>query len=239
MSFDWTRISDDPNNRAAKAEARALLPLLRRVHTDTDLTGFVEKSVAGKRVLDIGVVSHSARYFDEPGWRHGRIHRAAGYCLGLDILEPLVAELNGRGFNVRCVDATSEFDLGERFDSVFIGDVMEHVDNPSALLLFAKRHLSRGGRILAATPNPFSRKFVRQFFREGVVVVNLDHMAWFTPTMALELSRRIGLRLEAYHLVKPISGIGGAAKKLAWRLGVSPIEYSFPDYLFEFSLAED
>lgn len=239
MNFDWTRISDDPNNRRAKTEMRALLPLLRKVHTDTDLTGFVESVVAGKRVLDIGVVSHSARYFDEPGWRHGRIHKAAAYCLGLDILEPLVAELNRRGFNVRCVDATSAFDLGERFDTVFIGDVMEHVDNPSALLLFAKRHLSTGGRIFAATPNPFSRKFVRQFFREGVVVVNLDHMAWFTPTMALEISRRVELRLAAYHLVKPVGGISGAFKKLAWRLGVSPIEYSFPDYLFEFSLPQD
>lgn len=239
MEFDWTRISDDPNNRAAKAEVRALLPLLRQVHTDTDLTGFVVRAVAGKRVLDIGVVSHSARYFDEPGWRHGRIHRAAGYCLGLDILEPLVAELNQRGFNVRCVDATSELDLGERFDAIFIGDVMEHVDNPSALLRFAKRHLASEGRIFAATPNPFSRKFVRQFLRQGVVVVNLDHMAWFTPTMALEISRRIGLRLAAYHLVKPVGGIGGAIKKLAWRLGVSPVEYSFPDYLFEFSLPQD
>lgn len=239
MNFDWTRISDDPNNSAAKTEVRVLLPILRKVHTNTDLTGFVEKAVAGKRVLDIGVVSHSARYFEQPGWRHGRIHRAAAYCLGLDILEPLVAELNRRGFNVRCVDATSSLDLGERFDTVFIGDVMEHVDNPSALLLFAKRHLSAGGRIFAATPNPFSRKFVRQFFRQGVVVVNLDHMAWFTPTMALEISRRIGLRLTAYHLVKPMGGISYAAKKLAWRLGVSPIEYSFPDYLFEFSLAEE
>jgi glycosyltransferase involved in cell wall biosynthesis/SAM-dependent methyltransferase len=239
MDFDWTRISDDPNNRAAKAEVRILLPLLRKVHTDTDLTGFVERAVAGKRVLDIGVISHSARYFDEPGWRHGRIHKAAGYCLGLDILEPLVAELNGRGFNVRCVDATSELDLGERFDTVFIGDVMEHVDNPSALLRFARRHLTTGGRIFAATPNPFSRKFVRQFFRQGVVVVNLDHMAWFTPTMALEISRRVGLRLTAYHLVKPIGGISGVLKKLAWCLGVSPIEYSFPDYLFEFSPREE
>ena len=40
MSFDWTRISDDPNNSQAKAEARALLPGLRQVHSDSDLTGF-------------------------------------------------------------------------------------------------------------------------------------------------------------------------------------------------------
>ena len=238
MKFDWTHISDDPNNGQAKAEAVQLLRRLRRIHTDINLNGFIKRIVADRSVLDIGVVSHSKRYFDQPDWRHGLIHTAARRCLGLDILEPLVVELNQRGFNVRCVDATSDIDLGERFDVVFIGDVMEHVDNPSALLRFAKRHLAVGGRIYAATPNPFSRKFVRQFLRRGVVVVNLDHMAWFTPTMALEIGRRVGLDLAAYHLVKPVTGVGGAIKKMAWRLGLSPVEYSFPDYLFEFVLSE-
>lgn len=238
MNFDWTRISDDPNNRQARAEMAVLLPRLRQVHTDADLTGFVERAASGRRLLDIGVVSHSARYFDEPGWRHGRLARVAEYCLGLDILEPLVGELNARGFNVRCVDATSAIDLGERFDVVFIGDVMEHVDNPSALLRFAGRHLAPGGRIFAATPNPFSRKFVRQFFRQGVIVVNLDHLAWFTPTQAYEIARRIGLEMKAYHLIKPASGLSLALKRLSWRLRVAPIEYSFPDYLFEFALPQ-
>ncbi len=235
MTNDWTKISDDPNNSKAKAAVRALLPRLRQVHTDTDLTGFVQRAASGKRVLDIGVVSHSARYFDDPGWRHGPIAKAAAYCLGLDILEPLVKELQDRGFNVRCADATSSEDLGERFDVVFIGDVIEHVDNPSALLRFGARHLAPGGQLLVATPNPFSRKFIRQFFRQGVMVVNLDHMAWFTPTMALELARREGLEFKAYHLLKPMGGFRLALKKLSWRLGLRPVEYSFSDYLFEFS----
>lgn len=238
-TYDWTRLSDDPNHRQAKAAVRALLPRLRKVHTDTDLTGFVAAASQGRRVLDIGVVSHSARYFDDPDWRHRRIRAAAGYCLGLDILEPLVNELNARGFNVRCVDATSDADLGERFEVVFIGDVIEHVENPAALLRFARRHVAPGGRILVATPNPFSRKFVRQFFRQGVMVVNLDHLAWFTPTMALELARRTGLRFSAYHLVKPIGAAAMALKRLAFRLRLQPVEYSFPDHLFEFSLPDE
>jgi SAM-dependent methyltransferase len=232
---DWTSVSDDPNDARAKAAVRALLPRLRQVHTDTDLTGFVAEAGRGRRVLDIGVVSHSARYFDDPNWRHGRIHDAAGYCVGIDILAPLVDELNTRGFNVRCVDATSDADLGERFDLVFIGDVVEHVENPSALLRFAARHLAPGGRLLVATPNPFSRKFVRQFFKQGLMVVNLDHLAWFSPTMALELGRRTGLRLAAYHLVKPMAGLSLSLKRLAWRFGWTPVEYSFPDHLFEFA----
>lgn len=231
--LDWTTVSDDPNNRDAKNAVRAWLKTAQRVHTDNDLLGHIESLVRGKRVLDIGVVSHSARYFDLPDWRHGRIHQAAGYCVGIDILEPLVKELNERGFNVRCVDATSETDMGERFDVVFIGDVVEHVDNSVLLLKFAARHLAPGGSLYVTTPNPFSRKFFRQFKREGVMVVNLDHVAWITPTLAMELARRAGIALAAYHLVKRFSPVALAVKRLiGWRL--EPVEYSFPDYLYEF-----
>lgn len=232
--LDWTTVSDDPNNRDAKSAVRAWLKSAQRVHTGNDLLGHIETLVQGKRVLDIGVVSHSARYFDLPDWRHGRIHRAAGYCVGIDILEPLVAELNQRGFNVRCVDATSEADLGERFDVVFIGDVVEHVDNAVLLLKFAARHLAPGGRLFVTTPNPFSRKFFRQFKRDGVMVVNLDHVAWITPTLAMELARRAGIALTAYHLVKRFTPLALAVKRLVgWRL--EPPEFSFPDYLYEFA----
>ena len=231
--LDWTTVSDDPNNRDAKAAVRSWLKATQRVHTGNDLLGHIETLVRGKRVLDIGVVSHSARYFDLPDWRHGRIHKAARYCVGIDILEPLVNELNKRGFNVRCVDATSDADLGERFDVVFIGDVVEHVDNAVLLLRFAARHLAPGGSLYVTTPNPFSRKFFRQFKREGVMVVNLDHIAWITPTLAMELARRAGIALAAYHLVKRFSPVALMVKRLiGWRL--EPVEFSFPDYLYEF-----
>lgn len=230
---DWTTYSDDPNNREAKAAVRAWLPTIRRIHVDRDLNEFIAQLVSARRVLDIGVVSHSARYFDQPEWRHGRIARAAAYCLGIDILEPLVAELNGRGFNVRCVDATSATDLGERFEVVFIGDVLEHVDNPVALLSFACRHLAPGGKLYAATPNPFSRKFLRQFRQaNGALVTNLDHVSWITPTLAMELARRSGLELSGYHLVKRIAPMNRMLKALAWRW--VPPEYSFPDFVYEF-----
>ena len=236
-ALDWTRVSDDPNSSAAKAAVREWLAQARRLHLDCDVLGFAEALVRGKRVLDIGVVSHSARYFDQASWRHGRISRAAAYCLGLDILAPLVDELRGRGFNVRCVDATSDEDLGERFEIVFAGDVIEHVDNAVALLRFAGRHLAPGGRLYVTTPNAFSRKFYRQFRREGVMVTNLDHVAWISPTMALELGRRAGVRLEAYHLAKPYAGLNRALHQLVWRF--TPAEYAFPEFVYEFHRAAD
>jgi 2-polyprenyl-3-methyl-5-hydroxy-6-metoxy-1,4-benzoquinol methylase len=231
-SPDWTTFSDDPNNNGAKAAVRAWLPTARRVHDDIDMSAFIENLVRGKTVLDVGVAAHSLSYIERPDWRHGIIRRAAAHCLGIDILAPLVKELAARGFNVRCVDATSEDDLGERFDVVFIGDVIEHVNDVVALLRFAARHLAPSGRIYATTPNPFSRKFIRLFFRERMIVTNLDHVTWITPTMAMEVARRAGLRLFAYHFAKRYAPITRILHRIAWRF--SPVDYAFPDFIYEF-----
>ncbi len=232
-AIDWTRLTDDPNSAYAKEAVHAYLLSVRRVHTDVGLLEFIESLVVGRSVLDIGVAAHSARYLDQPEWRHGRIVKRAHRCVGVDILEELVKELNGRGFNVVCADATSDADLGERFEVAFIGDVLEHVNDPTRLLRFAARHLERGGRIFASTPNPFSRKFYRRFRRDGTAIANLDHVGWITPTQALELGRRAGIALAAYHLVKRYSPAQLALHRLAWSF--QPLEWSFPDFIYEFS----
>jgi 2-polyprenyl-3-methyl-5-hydroxy-6-metoxy-1,4-benzoquinol methylase len=233
QTTDWTRFSDDPNNAQAKAAVRDYLLGVRQVHTDTDLLAFIESLVAGKSVLDIGVAEHSARYIERPNWRHGRIAALASRCVGIDVLKDLVEELKARGFNVVCMDATSDGDLGERFEVAFIGDVLEHVSDATRLLQFAARHLLPGGRVYASTPNPFSRKFYKRLRRDGTVIANLDHVAWITPTQAMEIARRAGRRLAAYHLVKRYSATQLAVHRISWRF--TPLEWSFPDFVYEFA----
>lgn len=234
--MDWTKLTDDPNDRKARNLVLAELLAKRRICADRDMMDYVLERIQGKRVLDIGIISHAERYITQGNWRHEAVRNAAGYCLGIDILADLVEKLKASGYNVRVADATSEEYLGELFEVVFIGDVVEHVDNPVNLLKFAKRHLAPGGAILVSTPNPFSRKFYRRFRREGTCVVNLDHMAWITPTMAMEIARRAGLELRHYHLIKktPSGLLSQALKRLAWK--ATPVEFSFPDFLYEFSL---
>jgi SAM-dependent methyltransferase len=234
--FDWTRLSDDPNDSETKRLVKRRMLASRRIHMDGELGDFVLSASTGKRVLDVGVVAHAARYIRDPEWRHGKICRVAARCVGVDVIEPLVRDLQAQGYDVRCIDATSEADLGERFDLVFAGDVIEHVDNAVNLLRFAKRHLAPDGRLLVTTPNPFSRKFYRRFRHEGVAMINLDHVAWYTPTMALELGRRAGLSLHAYHLIKPIARWKQPLSRLAWRF--MPPEYTFGDFVFEFRLPQ-
>jgi SAM-dependent methyltransferase len=230
--FDWTARTGDPNDPESWRRMKEFLLSVQRVHRDHGFLSFVESLVRGKRVLDVGVVSHHRGASDREKWRHERIAAAASYCLGVDILAPEVEELRRRGFNVVVADATSDRDLGERFEVAFLGDVIEHVSRPVDLLAFALRHLLPGGIVLAATPNPFSRKFFDRFRRYGVPIVNLDHVGWITPTAAVELGRRAGLKLEAYHLVnrKPSSGRAGSL----WTRFVAPIEYRFSAYLYEY-----
>ena len=46
--IDWTKLTDDPNNRAAKEEVRRYLLSVRRLHTDVGLLEFIENLVEGK-----------------------------------------------------------------------------------------------------------------------------------------------------------------------------------------------
>src|SRR3990172_8228333 len=82
LILDWTRLSDDPNNSEAKRLVRRRLLAVRQIHMNMDLSQYVLYAAKGKRVLDIGVAAHAARYIDDPGWRHGKIHAVATRCVG-------------------------------------------------------------------------------------------------------------------------------------------------------------
>jgi hypothetical protein len=69
--------------------------------------------------------------------------------------------------------------------------------------------------------------------RDGTVIANLDHVAWITPTQAMEIARRAGRRLAAYHLVKRYSATQLAVHRISWRF--TPLEWSFPDFVYEFA----
>lgn len=151
-----------------------------------------------RTVLDIGCVEHDPSHYDAPGWRHGLLARHAARLVGVDILATEVATLRQRGFDIRCVDATSDADLGERFARVVLGDVIEHVDDPVRLLRFAARHLDAAGEITVTTPNPFFIGHILRAIREGTFIANAEHVSWITPTNAIELGHRAGLELIRY-----------------------------------------
>lgn len=193
----WKDLSNDPNDQAVRQFLRDTLLNARQGRVE-DINKFLCEFVRNHSVLDIGVVGHTIDRSLGGEWRHDMIKNVASHVVGVDILEDEIKQLCARGYDVRFVDATSENDLGDRFDRIVIGDVIEHVDNPVALLRFAARHLEPSGRILCSTPNPLFIGHVIDGLRDGLFIPNAEHVTWITPTMALELAHRANLTLNSY-----------------------------------------
>lgn len=244
--LDWRKISGDPTNRTATLELDRFFRSITSIEETTRLD-MVLDFCRGQDVLDIGAGEHDIAFYSEASWEHGRIARVAKRAVAAEIMPHLVEHYRAKGFDFRHVDATSDADLGDRFDRIFIGDVIEHVNDPVALLHFAKRHLKPDGRVMVTTPNPFAPRF-RQHRRQRktrYVMANLEHTRWVSISNMHELVWRAGMRLTKLRwplLRKPKSG------KLAYDLSmfgrrlqaaVAPLEEMFVEYVFEIASEPD
>lgn len=192
----WTDVSDDPNSPAALQFRRQTLAAARRPPVP-DRTAYLQDLCRGRRVLDVGVVDHTV---DSGQPLHRAVASVAGYCLGVDILEGPVNRLREQGFNVRKCDITRD-DVGEQFDVMVVGEVIEHLGNPAGLFAAGGRVLSPGGRMVLTTPNPFYMARARDNLR-GRCFDSVDHVTYLFPSGIAELAEREGLRLDAYRGVK-------------------------------------
>jgi len=241
--FDWRKVSSDPTNRAATLGLDAFLRSITSVEETTRMD-MVLNFCRGQEVLDIGAGEHDVSFYSEESWEHGRIARVARRAVAAELMPELCAHYNEKGFDFRHVDATSDVDLGDRFDRVFIGDVIEHVNDPVALLRFARRHLRPQGRILVTTPNPFAPRFRQHRARRRTryVMANLEHTRWVSISNMHELVWRADLELVKLRwplLKKPKQSafareMAMLAKKCL--LAVAALEDVFVEYAFELAM---
>lgn len=201
----WSKKTKDPCDVSVLKEVNSFLNSIRKTlphSTDPkvdDYNNLICNLAKGKRVLDIGLCEHTRERIASTHWKHKALAAASDYIVGVDIDEELVTYIQSLGFNARVADATGDADLGEKFDLVVIGDVIEHVENPVGLLRFAKRHLNPKGQIIVRTPNAFCYNYVWSVFKNGTDISNLEHLFYVVPTHALELARRTNLVLSRYY----------------------------------------
>jgi SAM-dependent methyltransferase len=200
QTLNWTQISEDPISCEVLQPVTDELKRLRK--SRSGYLNWIDEFIVGRSVLDIGVVEHDVSHIESPTWKHKYIRDRAAHVLGIDIVSEGIDLLKSKGYNVRLADATSNDDIGERFERVVIGDVIEHVNDPVRLLQFAARHLAPGGLIIVTTPNPYWIKHILSTLVRGTLVTNADHISWISPAAALELGRRAGLCLHEYWLMR-------------------------------------
>lgn len=231
----WRSISDEPNSPLVREHLKRELSGIAGGRFE-DAAVFYRHYFEGLSVLDIGMVGHAIENSFKADWRHDNIRKIAARTVGIDIAEKGVLELQRKGYDVRLVDATSEADIGERFQRVVLGDVIEHVDNPVSLLRFAARHLADDGLIVCTTPNPLYVGNAVEVIRHGALIANAEHVSWITPSNALELASRAGLSLQRVH---HYSGAGNSAFRRACiaalkTLGLIEYEFFARTYIYVF-----
>jgi 2-polyprenyl-3-methyl-5-hydroxy-6-metoxy-1,4-benzoquinol methylase len=127
----------------------------------------------GGSLLDVGCASRYGR----PDWLHGLLATEIPDLVGLDIDEGTVKKLQSEGYDVRKADAR-DFDLGRRFEVVFAGELIEHLDDVRGFLTSVRRHLAPGGRLVLTTPNAFYvANFVYRWGGHGQV--HPEHTCWY------------------------------------------------------------
>lgn len=156
-----------------------------------DKIGVLEEACRGRRVLDLGCIDHSWRTAVELGdrWLHARLAAVADGIVGVDILADDARALSERGFDIRVGDV-EDLDLGETFDVVVAGDLIEHLGRPLEFLHSIARHCHGGSRVYVSTPNPFNLEQVLHIVAGDGPRVNPQHVTWFDPEVLWQLVER-------------------------------------------------
>lgn len=151
----------------------------------------------GKKVLDIGCVGQDNNP-GKPGWLHGKIKTVASELAGVDTNEKMVSAMNEKGFKMFTSGNFSPDDYPNP-EIIVMADVIEHVSDIVAFILFYKKIATERTLFLVSTPNPYS---IRQSF--GILLfgrpgINPEHTVAIDPTNMLELLDRSGLEIVDFH----------------------------------------
>ena len=145
--------------------------------------------VSNKDVLDVG----AANGYQRKDLVHAQLAKHARRIVGIDIDAAAVAGARALGYDVRLVDAQS-VDVGETFDVVFAGELIEHLSDFSGFLAAARRHLRADGLLVLTTPNAFSiSNFVYRI--GGKAKVHHEHTCWFCEDTLATLLHRSGFEV--------------------------------------------
>lgn len=164
----------------------------------------------GKSVIHVGCADHLS-FIDQKRmagtWMHDNLLKFTRRCLGVDINEQAVAYLTGKlGYkDIILHDLTSpslpEEICSQKWDYLFMGDVLEHIDNPVEFL--AKIHglyKDRVGEIVVSVPNAFSFQNA-YFILRCQECINTDHRYWFSVFTLAKVMVRAGFRPKMYATV--------------------------------------
>jgi 2-polyprenyl-3-methyl-5-hydroxy-6-metoxy-1,4-benzoquinol methylase len=167
----------------------------------------IVRYVAGRDVLDIGGVDHSAfaQKSENGEWLHSIIRNSARSCLGIDILEDRVRELHEHGYQFLVANSEA-LPFQNAFDVIVAGELVEHVYNMGLTLDSAWRALRPAGRLIITTPNNYALSKVLYALLPGREVCHPEHTCYYSLQTLSYIVSKHGFRIIEQH------GLGRRAK---------------------------
>ena len=155
-------------------------------------------------ILNVGCVNHKLPTSpkEEAYWLHHQllIHFPNAHLLGLDIDESNVLQMREKGYDVEVGDA-HRLQYDSQFDTIILGELIEHLQNPGACIAGCLRALKPDGRIIITTPNAFSIMLGLMYLKDFDQAFNREHVMWFCPQTLRTLLERCGLRITKFEFV--------------------------------------
>ena len=140
------------------------------------------------RVLDLGCSG---------GLLAERMRAAGHHVVGIDAVEVPGVRERTDVFVTADLEAEIPSAVGDRFDLVVAGDIIEHLSRPAAMLRQIGRLLRPGGQLLLSVPNfghwyPRTRVLVGSFGYDRRGILDDTHLRFFTRATLRRLVQRSG-----------------------------------------------
>jgi len=191
--------------------------------------------IKNKEVLDIGCYAelrgliHNVK--NEKSWIHGFLSKHSKHTVGIDIVPDKIDVIKKAGYDVYCMSAET-FSFKKKFDVIFAGDVIEHLDNPGLMLKQCRKHLKDDGLLIITTYNVFSIDYkianIVRFFNNDLEV-HPNHTCFYSPTTIKNLLFRNGFKINKMIFVnQPVASRWDLAHKIKAKMK------NFFGYLFPF-----
>jgi len=144
----------------------------------------IAENVSGNDVLDIGYAALPNPYLSN------------FHCTGYDLAAPKI--ISGYSEEIQGnVNDILERLQGYKFDTVILGEVIEHLENPYILLDNLHHLLKNDKRVIISTPNPLGFPvFFCEFFNIRRYYYDSEHKYYFLPRWAERLIRSSDYDIE-------------------------------------------
>jgi len=143
---------------------------------------FLKKHIREGYILDVGNLG-----YDGQPHRDIRTSFSKSFVIGIDNNEEIAKKVNFPNQVIGDITKPLPFE-NDYFDTVYLGEIIEHIWEPRKLLEEVHRVLKKGGVIIIDTPHVYSLiRMIRFFIKGRDFLGEPSHKIFFTPVILKNL----------------------------------------------------